>query len=332
MSMENEIGYDDSVDTSEMIETPETVQGMREFLANRAPELQPPYLKLSPVKWKHAIRTALRGNNLMFTGPSGCGKTMAVMEVYKALKRPFQYFNLGSTQDPRTTFIGTREAEDGTTYLNPSPFVEAIQQENTMILLDEISRAHPEAWNILLTVLDPKQRYLQLDEDEKRDKIQVADGVCFMATANIGTEYTAARQMDRALEERFTIIEMDILDEEEEFDLLQKMFPSVPDEKLHTLARIADETRREVKGAQPNLNQIVPTRDTVEMAKQLRDGYDMLEAIHVTVYPKYDNEGGDQSPRATVRKIVQREVDEQDVDDVLFDRDDMQFSRQMSGQ
>jgi MoxR-like ATPase len=282
------------------------------------------------MKWKHAIRSALRGKNLMFTGPSGCGKTMAVMEVRKALKRPFHYMNLGSTQDPRTTFIGTREADDGTTYLNQSRFIDVIQNENSMLLLDEISRAHPEAWNILLTVLDPKQRYLQVDEGETVDKIQVADGVCFMATANIGTEYTATRQMDRALEERFTIIEMDILDEEEEFDLLQKLYPSVPDEKLNTLARIADETRREVKGAQARLNQIIPTRDTVEMASQLRDGYSMLEAIHVTVYPKYDNDGGDQSPRSHVRKIVQREVDEQDVDSVLFDHDDMKFSRQMS--
>ena len=328
-STREKIGHDDSIDTSESIDSPETVQEMRDFLESRALELKPSYLKLHPTKWKHAIRTALRGKNLMFVGPSGFGKTMAVMEVRKALKRPFHYMNLGSTQDPRTTFIGTREAEDGTTYLNESSFVDIIQQENSMVLLDEISRAHPEAWNILLTVLDPKQRYMQIDEAQTKDKIHVADGVSFLATANIGTEYTATRQMDRALEERFTIIEMDILDEEEEFDLLSKMYPSVPDEKLNTLARIAAETRDEVQGASTNLNQMVPTRDTVEMASQLRDGYSMTEAINLTVYPKYSKDGGDSSPRSTVKKIVQREVDEQDVDDILFGRDDMKYSRRM---
>lgn len=327
--MENQIGHQE-VDTSQMIQTPESPQEMRDFLKNKAMDLKPPYLKMKPMKWKHAIRSALRGENLMFTGPSGCGKTMAVMEVRKALKRPFHYMNLGSTQDPRTTLIGTREADDGTTYFKPAPFVNVIQNENSMVLLDEISRAHPEAWNILLTVLDPKQRYLQVDEAAESDKVPVADGVCFMSTANIGTQYTATRQMDRALEERFTIIEMDILDHEEEFDLLQKLFPNVENEKLETLAKIAHESRREVKATNPSLNRIISTRQTVQMAGQLRDGYSMLEAITVTVYPNYDDEGGDQSPRSTVKKFVQKEVDEQDVDDVLFDHDDMRFSREMS--
>jgi len=328
--MLDRVGYAD-VDTSEMVETPENPSEMREFLQDRAVDLKPPYFKLSDVKWKHAIRSALRGKNLMFVGPSGTGKTMAVMEVRKALKRPFHYMNLGSTQDPRTTLVGTRESDGGTTYFKPAPFVSVIQSENSMVLLDEISRAHPEAWNILLTVLDPKQRYLQVDEASEQEKVSVADGVCFMSTANIGTQYTSTRQMDRALEERFTTIEMDILERDEEFDLLQTLYPNVPDEKLDTLARIADETRMEVRQAQPQLNRIISTRQTVQMAEQIRDGYSMMEAIHVTVYPNYDNEGGDQSPRSTVQKIVQKEVDEQDVDSILFDRDDMRFSREMSG-
>jgi MoxR-like ATPase len=327
--MRDKIGHK-QVDTSEMVETPENPSDMADFLNDNALDLKPPYFKMSDMKWKHAIRSALRGKNLMFTGPSGCGKTMAVMEVRKALKRPFHYMNLGSTQDPRTTLIGTREADDGTTYFKPAPFVNVIQNENSMVLLDEISRAHPEAWNILLTVLDPKQRYLQVDEAAESDKVPVADGVCFMSTANIGTQYTATRQMDRALEERFTIIEMDILEQEEEFDLLQKLFPNVEDEQLDTLATIADETRREVQATNPGLNRIISTRQTVQMAEQLQDGYSMMEAIHVTVYPNYDKEGGDQSPRSTVQKIVQKEVDEQDVDSVLFDHDDIRHSRKMN--
>ena len=327
--MKDKIGHD-TVDTSEMVETPETPQEMADFLNNRALDLKPPYFKMSDMKWKHAIRSALRGENLMFTGPSGCGKTMGVMEVRKALKRPFYYMNLGSTQDPRTSLIGSREAEDGTTYFKPAPFVNAIQNPYSTILLDEISRAHPEAWNILLTVLDPKQRYLQVDEASEGGKVNVADGVCFMSTANIGTQYTATRQLDRALADRFTVIEMDILDRDEEFDLLQKLVPNVADEKLDTLAKVAAETRREVKATNPALNRIISTRQTVQMAEQIRDGYSIMEAIHVTVYPNYDDEGGDQSPRSTVQKIVQKEVDEQDVDSVLFDHDDMRKSRSMS--
>ena len=53
------------------------------------------------------------------------------------------------------------------------------------------------------------------------------DGVTFIATANIGNEYTATRQLDKALMDRFTIIEMDVLNDEEEFGLLKYMFPTV---------------------------------------------------------------------------------------------------------
>jgi len=325
--MRDQIGHSE-VDSSEMVETPETAQEMRDFLSNRALDLKPPYFKMPDVKWKHAIRSALRGKNLMFTGPSGCGKTMGVMEVRKALKRPFHYMNLGSTQDPRTTLIGTREADDGTTYFKPSSFVNVIQNENSMVLLDEISRAHPEAWNILLTVLDPKQRYLQVDEAMEADKVSVADGVCFMSTANIGTDYTSARTIDRALEERFTIIEMEVLGRDDEFDLLTTLFPNVEEEKLDTIATIAAETRREAK-IESKINRIISTRQSVQMAGQIRDGYSIMEAIHVTAYPNYDNDGGDQSPRSAVKKIVQKEVDEEDADSVLFDREDMRFSREM---
>ena len=61
-----------------------------------------------------------------------------------------------------------------------------------------------------MTVLDAGQRYLRLDEASGQATINVADGVTFIATANIGNEYTSTRVMDKALMDRFTIIEMDL--------------------------------------------------------------------------------------------------------------------------
>jgi MoxR-like ATPase len=136
----------------------------------------------------------------MMTGPAGCGKTMAAKSLVNALDRPEFYFNLGATQDPRSTLIGNTHfsKEDGT-YFTESEFVRAIQTENAVILLDELSRAHPEAWNILMTVLDQGQRYLRLDEADGSPTVKVAKGVCFIATANIGNEYTSTRVIDKAL-------------------------------------------------------------------------------------------------------------------------------------
>ena len=139
---------------------------MKTFIHNSA-SLKPEQLIMSDLKWKYLVRSAMRGKNIMMTGPAGTGKTMAAKYLVSALERPDFYFNLGATQDPRATLIGnTHFSKENGTYFSESLFVKAIQTENAVILLDELSRAHPEAWNILMTVLDLNQRYLRLDEKD----------------------------------------------------------------------------------------------------------------------------------------------------------------------
>ena len=169
--------------------------------------LKPAGLMMSELKWKYLIRSAVRGKNIMMTGQAGCGKTMAAKSLVNALDRPDFYFNLGATQDPRATLIGNVHFDKGKgTYFSESHFVKAIQTPNAVILLDELTRAHPDAWNNLMTVLDSGQRYLRLDESDGQDTIPVAEGVTFVATANIGNEYTSTRVMDKALMDRFIIV------------------------------------------------------------------------------------------------------------------------------
>ena len=90
---------------------------------------------------------------MLLTGPTGTGKSQTAIAVAKALGRELFYINLGATQDPRGTLIGnTHFSKDAGTFFNESAFVKALKTPNTVILLDEVSRAHPEAWNILMTV------------------------------------------------------------------------------------------------------------------------------------------------------------------------------------
>ncbi len=283
------------------------------FIKN-APSIKPDTLEMSDVKWKYLVRSTVRGKNIMMVGPAGCGKTQAAKSLPEATNKPFFYFNLGSTQDPRAALIGNTHFKKGETLFDKSPFVKALETPDAIILLDELSRAHPEAWNILMTVLDEEQRYLRLDESIDSPIIKVAEGVCFIATANIGTEYTSSRVLDRALMDRFEIIEVDILNQAQEQLLLQKRFPSLDTELINSVADIADTTRKEWRSEEGKLSTMVSTRMTVRLCDLLVDGFDLAEATQVAILPFFDPAGGSDSERTFVKQVIQKHMATEDQD------------------
>ena len=303
------------------VDVPEGHAEIVDFIGNSY-GLKPQGLIMKELKWKYLIRSAVRGKNIMMTGQAGCGKTLAAKSLVNALDRPDFYFNLGATQDPRSTLIGNVhfDKQKGT-FFSESLFVKAIQTENAVILLDELTRAHPDAWNILMPVLDYGQRYLRLDEADGQTTIKVADGVTFIATANIGNEYTATRQLDKALLDRFTVIEMDLLTQEEEYGLLKYMFPTVEEKSLENVSNITSLTRAEAMTENPRISSGVSTRTSVEIAGLLFDGFSLLESADITIYPQYDSTGGADSERTFVKQIVQKFVSDGSSDELFTEHD-----------
>jgi nitric oxide reductase NorQ protein len=289
--------------------------------------LKPKGLVMPELKWKYLIRSALRGKNILMLGDSGSGKTLAAKCLAASLKRPTEIFNLGSTQDPRSFLIGnTHFDKEKGTYFSESLFVKMLRTPNAIIVLDELSRAHPDAWNILMPVLDVNQRYLRLEEKDDSETVKIADGVTFIATANVGNQYTATRVLDQALFERFIVVEMELLSLEQETGLLTYMYPSVPVKVLAAIAGIASDSRFEVQSASAKLTKPISTRISVEMAGLMFDGFKLTEAAEVAIYPFYEKEGGSDSERLYVKQIVQKyvSIDEQThghieaEDDALF--------------
>ena len=291
-------------------------QAIKDFIHQSSVSLKPQELVMTDLKWKYLIRSAVRAKNIMMTGPAGCGKTMAAKALVKGLDRPDFYFNLGATQDPRATLIGnTHFDQKKGTFFSESAFVKAIKTPNAVVLLDELSRAHPDAWNILMTVLDQGQRYLRLDEAEGSPIVKVAEGVTFIATANIGNEYTSTRVMDRAILDRFVTIEMDVLNDDQEFGLLEFMFPEVATDTLKAIAEIAHHTRTQSMSDSGKVTSMISTRASVEMAGLVYDGFNLFEAAEISIFPFFSNDGGVDSERTYIKQLVQKYVkDESDKD------------------
>jgi nitric oxide reductase NorQ protein len=290
-------------------------KAIKDFIHNGSVQLRPTELVMTDLKWKYLIRSAVRAKNIMMTGPAGCGKTMAAKALVKSLDRPDFYFNLGATQDPRATLIGnTQFAKDKGTFFSESSFIKAIKTPNAVVLLDELSRAHPDAWNILMTVLDQGQRYLRLDEAEGSPIVKVAEGVTFIATANIGNEYTSTRVMDRAILDRFVTIEMDVLNDEQEFGLLKYMYPEVGEDDLKAIAEIAHHTRTQSMSDSGKVTSMVSTRASVEMAGLVYDGFDLFESAEISIFPFFSNDGGVDSERTYIKQLVQKYVKDENAE------------------
>jgi len=293
-------------------------------LLETAPQYKPESLIISDSKWKFIVRAVLRGENIMLRGDAGTGKTLAVTTVARVMDRPFFYFNLGATQDPRSTLIGNTHFNKETgTYFAQSTFVKAIQTEGAVILLDELSRAHPEAWNILMTVLDESQRYLRIDESPDTEVVKVADGVSFLATSNEGIQYTSTRKVDFALADRFAILEMDILSKIQQQSLIRHACPKIDDKTVEVLTSIYDQINTELATNNGKIQTRMSTRSMIRAARHICDGFSINEALDLCIYPYFDGEGGLDSERTFVQIIAQKYVGTGDLEnDNMFDEAD----------
>ena len=112
--------------------------------------------------------------------------------------------------------------------------------------------------------------------------------------------------MDRALLDRFIIVEMDVLDKEEEQSLIEYMFPNLPSKNIQAIADIVGGTRQELKSEAPRISTHISTRNSLEMASLIYDGFTLEEASQVCIYPQYDASGGIDSERTFVKQLVQK--------------------------
>ena len=93
--------------------------------------------------------------NYLFTGPTGVGKTEVARQLALALGVKLTRFDMSEYMERHSVsrLIGAPPGYVG--YDQGGLLTEAVDQNpHTVILLDEIEKAHPDLFNILLQVMD----------------------------------------------------------------------------------------------------------------------------------------------------------------------------------
>ena len=123
--------------------------------------------------------------SFLFLGPTGCGKTETAKQLSDQLNVPLVRFDMSEYQEKHTVakFIGAPPGYVGYEDGNSGQLLNEVEKNNNcVLLLDEIEKAHRDVTNILLQVMD--NGFLTGSTGKKVDM----RNVILIMTSNLGAE------------------------------------------------------------------------------------------------------------------------------------------------
>lgn len=206
------------------------------------------YFKMEAGTFEIAKHNIEFGVNTMLIGATGTGKTEVVANLAKVFDLPLTIFDMGTMTDPVMGLVGTHviTVEDGVTKseFKRSRFSEVIQQPG-IVLLDEISRAGAMSNNLLFPCLDFRRELPMEYSFHDTTAVKIHPNCVFFSTANMGSQYTGTHKLDRALLDRFMLIEVDAINSKDIEATLKSEFPTVDDTKIKKLVDVFTKINKE---------------------------------------------------------------------------------------
>ncbi|MCX7655616.1 MAG: ATP-dependent Clp protease ATP-binding subunit ClpA [Treponemataceae bacterium] len=236
--------------------------------------------------------------NFLFVGPTGVGKTELARSLAEILGIALHRFDMSEYQEKHTVsrLIGSPPGYVG--YEEGGLLTDAIRkQPHAVLLLDEIEKAHPDIYNVLLQIMD----YATLTDNNGRK----ADfrNVILIMTSNAG-----ARDIGKSLigfGER-------VVDEGVVYDAVEKTFTPEFRNRLDAVVRFGHLSREMMRS--------IVHKELIQFKAQLAEKKVTLEVTPACVeqlaIEGYSREFGARN----VSRVIEERVKSFFVDEVLFGR------------